>query len=92
MMTYDLRKLGNTHVMYQANCLLDGGWDAEDPWIGSVVNAHTNLTEIVSAMDLLWRNDIPPSRVVMGLGFYGRSKYLCRSREKNKTTANSRAF
>ncbi|GAT26858.1 class V chitinase [Aspergillus luchuensis] len=58
MMTYDLH----------------GGWDAEDPWIGSVVNAHTNLTEIVSAMDLLWRNDIPPSRVVMGLGFYGRSK------------------
>ncbi|GAA82059.1 class V chitinase [Aspergillus luchuensis IFO 4308] len=57
MMTYDLH----------------GGWDAEDPWIGSVVNAHTNLTEIVSAMDLLWRNDIPPSRVVMGLGFYGRS-------------------
>ncbi|OJZ80610.1 glycoside hydrolase family 18 protein [Aspergillus luchuensis CBS 106.47] len=52
---------------------LHGGWDAEDPWIGSVVNAHTNLTEIVSAMDLLWRNDIPPSRVVMGLGFYGRS-------------------
>ncbi|KAI3006398.1 CAZyme family GH18 [Aspergillus niger] len=57
MMTYDLH----------------GGWDAEDPWIGSVVNAHTNLTEIVSAMDLLWRNDVPPSRVVMGLGFYGRS-------------------
>ncbi|KAM0093788.1 hypothetical protein ACP6JD_002824 [Aspergillus fumigatus] len=58
MMTYDLH----------------GGWDADDPWIGSVVNAHTNLTEIISAMDLLWRNDIHPSQVVMGLGFYGRSK------------------
>ncbi|KAH2125637.1 hypothetical protein KXW75_003140 [Aspergillus fumigatus] len=57
MMTYDLH----------------GGWDADDPWIGSVVNAHTNLTEIISAMDLLWRNDIHPSQVVMGLGFYGRS-------------------
>ncbi|KAH1496588.1 hypothetical protein LV164_003899 [Aspergillus fumigatus] len=57
MMTYDLH----------------GGWDADDPWIGSVVNAHTNLTEIISAMDLLWRNDILPSQVVMGLGFYGRS-------------------
>ncbi|GAT22275.1 class V chitinase [Aspergillus luchuensis] len=52
----------------------DGGWDAEDPWIGSIVNAHTNLTEIALAMDLLWRNDIEPSKVVMGLGFYGRSK------------------
>ncbi|RAL04126.1 putative class V chitinase [Aspergillus ibericus CBS 121593] len=58
MMTYDLH----------------GGWDAEDPWIGSIVNAHTNLTEITLAMDLLWRNDIEPSQVVMGLGFYGRSK------------------
>ncbi|GAA83940.1 class V chitinase [Aspergillus luchuensis IFO 4308] len=58
MMTYDLH----------------GGWDAEDPWIGSIVNAHTNLTEIALAMDLLWRNDIEPSKVVMGLGFYGRSK------------------
>lgn len=57
MMTYDLH----------------GGWDADNPWIGSVVNAHTNLTEIVSAMDLLWRNDIDPAKVVMGLGFYGRS-------------------
>ncbi|CAG8960671.1 hypothetical protein HYFRA_00013439, partial [Hymenoscyphus fraxineus] len=57
MMTYDLH----------------GGWDADDPWIGSIVNSHTNLTEIQSAMDLLWRNDIHPSQVVMGLGFYGRS-------------------
>ncbi|KAH2284926.1 hypothetical protein KXW02_002191 [Aspergillus fumigatus] len=57
MMTYDLH----------------GGWDADDPWIGSVVNAHTNLTDIISAMNLLWRNDIHPSQVVMGLGFYGRS-------------------
>lgn len=53
---------------------LDGGWDADDPWIGSVVNSHTNLTKIQSAMDLLWRNDIDPIKVVMGLGFYGRSK------------------
>lgn len=59
---------------YTRLTILDGGWDAADPWIGSVVNAHTNLTEIVSAMDLLWRSDIHPSQVVMGLGFYGRSE------------------
>lgn len=39
----------------------------------AVVQPHTNLTEIKQSFDLLWRNDIPPSKVVMGLGFYGRS-------------------
>ncbi|KAJ5146324.1 uncharacterized protein N7515_000888 [Penicillium bovifimosum] len=57
MMTYDLH----------------GTWDADNSWIGSVVNSHTNLTDIKLAMDLLWRNDIDPEKVVMGLGFYGRS-------------------
>lgn len=52
----------------------DGTWDADNAWIGSVVNSHTNLTEIKLAIDLLWRNDIDPEKVVMGLGFYGRSK------------------
>lgn len=55
----------------------DGTWDANNPWIGSIVNSHTNLTEIVGAMDLLWRNDIDPAKVVMGLGFYGRSRWKC---------------
>ncbi|RKK66490.1 hypothetical protein BFJ69_g15354 [Fusarium oxysporum] len=42
-------------------------------WTQPYLNAHTNLTEIESALDLLWRNDISPSKVVMGLGFYGRA-------------------
>lgn len=37
------------------------------------VNAHTNLTEIDESLKLLWRNNIDPSKVVLGLGFYGRS-------------------
>ncbi|RMD42700.1 hypothetical protein DV735_g2390, partial [Chaetothyriales sp. CBS 134920] len=52
---------------------LHGTWDSTDPYIGAVVNAHTNLTEITQMMDLLWRNHIDPSKVVMGTGFYGRS-------------------
>ena len=43
-------------------------------------NAETprtgNLTEINQSLDLLWRNNINPAKVVMGLGFYGRSFQL----------------
>ncbi|KAK7029911.1 putative class V chitinase [Favolaschia claudopus] len=57
MMTYDLH----------------GTWDSTDPFIGAIVGAHTNLTEIDQALQLLWRNNIDPSKVTLGLGFYGRS-------------------
>jgi DUF917 family protein len=50
-----------------------GTWDAGDPYIGNIMLAHTNLTEIRQTMDLLWRNNIDPSKVTMGIGFYGRS-------------------
>jgi chitinase len=53
---------------------LHGVWDGTDPYIGAVINAHTNLTEIDQALQLLWRNDIDPSKVNLGLAFYGRSK------------------
>jgi chitinase len=51
---------------------LHGVWDSDNP-IGSQVLAHTNLTEIDLALDLFWRNDIDPAKIVLGLGFYGRS-------------------
>ncbi|KAI1171966.1 chitotriosidase-1 [Nemania sp. FL0916] len=54
---------------------LHGVWDEHNP-IGSIVQAHTNLTEIKLAADLLWRNDVPPGQVVLGVGFYGRSFQL----------------
>jgi chitinase len=37
------------------------------------VLAHTNLTEIDDALTLFWRNSVNPNKIVMGLGFYGRS-------------------
>ncbi|KAJ5667620.1 chitinase [Penicillium longicatenatum] len=52
---------------------LHGVWDSTDPYIGSVALAHTNLTEITESLDLLWRNNIDPAKVNLGLGFYGRS-------------------
>ena len=57
MMTYDLH----------------GVWDGPADQIGAIALAHTNLTEIKQSFDLLWRNNIDPSKVNMGLGFYGRS-------------------
>jgi chitinase len=53
---------------------LHGTWDGTDPYIGAVALAHTNLTEIQQSLDLLWRNNINPSKVNLGIGFYGRSK------------------
>ncbi|KAF7941509.1 hypothetical protein BELL_0234g00160 [Botrytis elliptica] len=54
---------------------LHGVWDSHSH-IGSIVQAHTNLTEIKLAMELLWRNNVPPEKVVLGLGFYGRAFQL----------------
>ncbi|KAG2418851.1 hypothetical protein HFD88_001953 [Aspergillus terreus] len=51
---------------------LHGVWDSENP-IGSIVQGHTNLTEIKTALELFWRVDINPSKLVLGFGFYGRS-------------------
>ncbi|PYI28107.1 glycoside hydrolase, partial [Aspergillus indologenus CBS 114.80] len=52
---------------------IHGTWDGDSPYTQAVVQAHTNLTEIGDALDLLWRNNIDSSKVVLGLGFYGRS-------------------
>lgn len=53
---------------------LHGAWDkGNNKWLGNYLKAYTNLTEIQDALDLLWRNDIPSKKVVMGTGFYGRA-------------------
>jgi len=50
---------------------LHGVWDATNP-IGSIVQGHTNLTEIKLAAELFWRVNIPPAKIVLGFGFYER--------------------
>ena len=52
---------------------MHGLWDKENEWTGPWLNAHINLTEIREALDLLWRNDINPDQIVLGIGFYGRT-------------------
>ncbi|MCJ1394843.1 hypothetical protein MMC18_007723 [Xylographa bjoerkii] len=52
---------------------IHGTWDGDSPFTQAVVAPHTNLTEAAEGLDLLWRNNINPSKVVLGLAFYGRS-------------------
>lgn len=52
---------------------LHGSWDSPEDQIGSFVYAHTNLTEITDAFNLLWRNGVPANKVNLGIGFYGRT-------------------
>lgn len=40
------------------------------------MNAHTNWTDIQEGLDLLWRNDIDPDKVILGTAFYTRSFQL----------------
>ncbi|KAH7073208.1 symbiotic chitinase [Paraphoma chrysanthemicola] len=51
---------------------LHGVWDRNNP-IGSIVQSHTNLTEIKLAAELLWRVGVKPEQVALGYGFYGRA-------------------
>ncbi|KAK2032539.1 putative chitinase [Colletotrichum zoysiae] len=52
---------------------IHGVWDQNVTSIGPYAFAHTNLTEIQTGLELLWRNNVNPQRVNLGLGFYGRS-------------------
>ena len=54
---------------------IHGTWDSTVKSAGSFAYAHTNLTEIDAGLTLLWRNNVNPERVNLGLGFYGRSTY-----------------
>ncbi|KAJ7807344.1 hypothetical protein B0H14DRAFT_3091266 [Mycena olivaceomarginata] len=55
---------------------LHGTWDGTDPYIGSIVLAHTNLTEIEDTLSLFNNVGVNPSQIVLGIGFYGRSFQL----------------
>ncbi|KAM7185747.1 chitinase [Naviculisporaceae sp. PSN 640] len=52
---------------------IHGTWDSTVKAIGPKAFAHTNMTEIQIALELLWKNNVNPGRVNLGLGFYGRS-------------------
>lgn len=55
-----------------------GPWDQPSLWDGpsGLVTGHANITDIESALDLLWRNGISSEKVVMGFTFMGRGFLL----------------
>lgn len=48
-------------------------WDQHNKFTGPYLEGHTNISEINTGLDLLWRNGVDPANVVMGFAFYGRS-------------------
>ncbi|KAK1699992.1 hypothetical protein BDP55DRAFT_213442 [Colletotrichum godetiae] len=52
---------------------IHGVWDSTNKFTGPYIRPHTNLTEIEDGLSLLWRAGVSPSKVVLGLGWYGRS-------------------
>ncbi|PTB47606.1 glycoside hydrolase family 18 protein [Trichoderma harzianum CBS 226.95] len=70
---FDIKKMAKIVDFFNVMSYdLHGVWDIPNKWVGPYLNAHTNLTEIKDALDLLWRNNIPYDKVNMGLAFYGR--------------------
>jgi GH18 family chitinase len=62
---------------------LHGVWDKGLEGVG--IRPHTNLTEIDAGLDLLWRADVAPEKVNMGMAWYGRTYTL---QDTNCTTPN----
>jgi chitinase len=52
---------------------IHGTWDSSNKYTGPFIRPHTNLTEIKDGLSLLWRAGVQPAKVVLGLGWYGRS-------------------
>ncbi|KAI0850294.1 carbohydrate-binding module family 18 [Daldinia vernicosa] len=72
---FDLKAVDHVDFINVMSYDLHGIWDGKNP-IGQHIYGHTNLTEMKSAFDLFWRNDVPANKLNMGLGFYGRAFQL----------------
>lgn len=88
VMSYDLHgtSCSAQTTIVATDVSISGAWDKDNP-IGSIVQGHTNLTEIKQSVELLWRNEVQPKQVVLGFGFYGRAFQLEKA-ECSKTGCN----
>ncbi|ORX69533.1 glycoside hydrolase [Linderina pennispora] len=59
---------------------LHGTWDANVKSAGPYLNPHANITEVNTAIKILERAGVKSDKILMGLGFYGRSFKMADSR------------
>jgi chitinase len=55
---------------------LHGPWDTDVKTLGSRVRPQTDITEIDKNLKPLWFDGVNPSKVVMGIAYYGRTYTL----------------
>ncbi|KAF2742345.1 glycoside hydrolase family 18 protein [Sporormia fimetaria CBS 119925] len=55
---------------------LHGPWDTEVKALGSIVRPQTDITEIYRNFKPLWFDGVDPSKINMGLAYYGRTYTL----------------
>ncbi|KAJ1941898.1 hypothetical protein FBU59_003366, partial [Linderina macrospora] len=63
------------HVDYIVYLTYDmhGTWDANIKPTSPYLSPHTNITEVTTAIKILERAGVTSDKILMGLGFYGRS-------------------
>ena len=52
---------------------LHGNWDWANKWVGPTLNPHNNWTEVEGALTMIQRAGVPSNKIILGIGFYGRS-------------------
>lgn len=71
---FDIVKLQDTVDWFNLMTYdMHGAWDIDNKFTGPWANSHTNLTEIQKGLDLLWRNDIDPKKITIGMSYYSRT-------------------
>ncbi|KAJ3255703.1 hypothetical protein HK103_006070 [Boothiomyces macroporosus] len=52
---------------------MHGNWDYANQFVGPSLNVHNNFTEIVQAISMIEKAGVPSNKLLLGLGYYGRS-------------------
>ncbi|THY12303.1 glycoside hydrolase [Aureobasidium pullulans] len=55
---------------------LHGSWDVNTPALGNIVRGQANITDIETDMAPLWFDGLDPSKINLGLPWYGRGYTL----------------
>ena len=52
---------------------IHGVWDAKIKDLGPYIKSHTNITEIETSLNMFFKNGVPPTKIALGTGAYGRA-------------------